>query len=122
MRPGRQEGGTSGDASCLPFCRRTAEGLRLRVRVQPRSSRDRVAGILADEVKVAVTAPPVDGAANDAVVDTLADWLGVARRSVSVVQGASSRSKVVEIRTDDPEGVIGRICSRLPDEGGRPLR
>ncbi len=71
--------------------------VRFSVRVQPRASRSRVEGIHGDALKVRVNAPPVDGAANEAVVDVLAEALGVPRRMIRIVAGESSRSKVVEV-------------------------
>ncbi len=71
--------------------------VRFSVRVQPRSSRTGVEGLHGDALKVRVNAPPVDGAANEAVVAVLAEALGVSRRAVRIVSGESSRSKVVEV-------------------------
>jgi uncharacterized protein YggU (UPF0235/DUF167 family) len=48
-------------------------------------------------LKVKLNAAPVDGAANDELVDLLAEWLGVAPRAVTIVQGAAARSKLVEV-------------------------
>jgi len=48
-------------------------------------------------IKVCVTAPPEDGRANNAVVETVAEWLGVKRRQVAIVTGATSRNKVVRL-------------------------
>jgi len=70
---------------------------RFAIRVQPRSSRTGIDGMHAGALRVRVNAPPVDGAANDAVIETLAKALGVPKRSVTIVSGATSRSKVVEI-------------------------
>jgi uncharacterized protein (TIGR00251 family) len=70
--------------------------MRLTVRVIPRSRRNTLEweqGIL----KARLTAPPVDGAANDALIALLAEHLHLPRRSISIVQGAASRQKVVEI-------------------------
>lgn len=75
----------------------TATGVRLRVRVQPRASRNEVAGPHGDELRLRLTAAPVEGAANEALVRFLAETLGVARGSVRIVAGLSSRSKVVEV-------------------------
>lgn len=77
--------------------RATPEGVRFAVRVHPRASANAVGGTHDGALRVRLTAPPVDGAANDALVNALADALGVARRDVRVVTGRSSRSKVVEI-------------------------
>ncbi|MDP6666771.1 MAG: DUF167 domain-containing protein [Dehalococcoidia bacterium] len=71
---------------------------RISIRLQPRASRDEVSG-WNDEgaLRVRVKAPPVDGAANTALIQLLAKRLGIARSNVSLVSGASSRSKTVEI-------------------------
>jgi uncharacterized protein (TIGR00251 family) len=71
--------------------------VRFAVRVQPRSSRAGVDGVHGDAVRVRVNAPPVDGAANEAVVEVIAKALGVAKRAVTIVSGATSRSKVIEV-------------------------
>ncbi len=80
--------------------REQAGAVRFAVRVQPRASRAGVEGLVGDALKVRVTAAPVDGAANEAVVAVLAEALGVPRRAVAVVAGRSSRSKVVEVSGD----------------------
>ena len=67
------------------------------VKVQPRASREKVVGIEGERVKVALTAPPVDGAANDALVVFLARALGVPRRAVSIVRGHTGRLKTVRV-------------------------
>jgi hypothetical protein len=67
------------------------------VHVQPRASRSEVVGTHGAALKVRLLAPPVDGAANDALVALLAERLGVPRRAVRIVAGMSSRAKTVEI-------------------------
>ena len=74
-----------------------AGGVRLRLRVQPRASRTEVAGPQGDLLKVRLAAPPVDGAANEALVRFLAEALGVPRGAVRLVAGETSRTKVVEV-------------------------
>ena len=74
-----------------------AEGVLLAVRVQPRASRDEVTGWQADVLRVRVTAPPVEGAANRAVEALLARALGVAPSGVRVVRGERGRDKFVKI-------------------------
>ena len=71
--------------------------VRFSVHVQPRATRTEIVGQHGAALKVRVHALPVDGAANTAVVDLLADRLGVPRRNVRVVVGMTSRAKVVEI-------------------------
>lgn len=79
--------------------------VRFSVRVQPRASRTGVEGLHGDALKVRVNAPPVDGAANEAVVEVLAEALGVPRRAVRIVAGDSSRTKVVEVDGVSAEAV-----------------
>jgi uncharacterized protein (TIGR00251 family) len=79
--------------------------VRFAVRVQPRSSRTGVDGIHGEALKVRVHAPPVEGAANEAVVAVLAAALGVPRGAVRIVSGGGSRSKVVEVRGVTAEAV-----------------
>ena len=65
--------------------------------MQPRASKTELAGIHGDALKIRLSAPPVDGAANDALVEFLAETFAVPRRNVRLVSGESSRSKIVEI-------------------------
>lgn len=67
------------------------------VRVTPRAKRNAVTKAADGSLKVYVTAPPEDGRANEAVVKTIAEWLGVKRRQVEIMTGATSRNKVVRI-------------------------
>lgn len=76
---------------------KTATGVRFGVRVQPRASKNEVAGVYGTALKIRLQAPPVDGAANAALILFLADLLGVSRGSVRIISGESSRDKVVEI-------------------------
>jgi uncharacterized protein (TIGR00251 family) len=87
------------------------EAVRFRVRVQPRASANEIAGAHDGALRVRLHAPPVDGAANDALVDFLAEQLAVPRRSVRIVTGASSRLKTVEVA-----GVAPSDVERLSDD------
>jgi len=69
----------------------------LRVRVQPRASRTEIVGEYAGAIKLRVTAPPVDGKANEECRRFLAKLLGVSAGSVEIIAGDSSRDKVVRI-------------------------
>jgi uncharacterized protein (TIGR00251 family) len=84
-------------------------GVRLRARIQPRASRTECVGLVGHELRIRIAAPPVDGAANDALTRFLAQRLGVPRSRVVVVAGASSRSKVIEVRGIDAEAARGRL-------------
>jgi hypothetical protein len=72
-------------------------GITFDALVTPRASRDRVGPVQGDRVKIAVTAPPVDGEANAAVIACVAKALGVPRRAVSIVGGEASRRKTVRV-------------------------
>lgn len=76
--------------------RSVARGVRFEVRVQPRASRSEIVGEQEGALRVRVAAPPVDGAANDALIELLADLLDVPKRDIRVVSGATSRRKVIE--------------------------
>ena len=67
------------------------------VLVQPRASRAGVGPVVGDRLRVSVTAPPVDGKANAAVIDALAEALGVRRADVTIVRGETGRRKTVRI-------------------------
>jgi len=81
----------------------------LRVRVQPRARRNEIAGERDGRLMVRVTAPPVDGRANDAVRKLLAKRLGVAPSRVTVLRGESARDKVVEVEGIEDADVLRRI-------------
>jgi uncharacterized protein (TIGR00251 family) len=77
--------------------RTTDAGLTLRVRVQPRASRNALSGEREGALVVRLTAPPVEGAANEALARFLGKTLGVAPSAVRVVSGATGRNKVVSV-------------------------
>ncbi len=87
--------------------------VRFSVRVQPRASRTEIAGLHGTALKVRVHAPPVDGAANDAVIELLAKRLRIPRSNVRVISGATARSKLVEAI-----GVGARDVEALVEAGG----
>ena len=87
--------------------------LRLRVHLQPRASRDRIVGWHGTALKIQVHAPPVENAANAALVDMLARTLAVPRRAVQIVHGGASRDKVIEIGGVDPVACQRRLDAAL---------
>jgi len=87
-------------------------GVHFRVRVQPRASRSEFAGTYQESVKVRLQAPPIDGAANAALVLFLAQALGVPRRMVRIAAETSSRTTVVEV--DGGDGVaVERLITEV---------
>jgi uncharacterized protein (TIGR00251 family) len=71
--------------------------ITIEILVQPRASRAKIGPMHDGRIKVAVTAPPVDGEANAAVIELLARRLGIARGDIAVIAGASSRRKTLRI-------------------------
>lgn len=80
----------------------TPDGVIFRIHLQPRASRTEICGIQGEEIKVRVTSPPVDDAANRLCIEYLADLLGVAKSRIAIIAGARSRHKTVRV-----EGVAG---------------
>jgi uncharacterized protein (TIGR00251 family) len=73
--------------------------LRIAVHVQPNASRTEIAGLLEGALKIRLHAPPVDGKANEALTQFIAERLKVAKRDVTVSRGHGSRQKLLEVRT-----------------------
>ncbi len=99
--------------SLPPYIRKTEGGVTLALKVQPRASANQVVDAGGAELRVKITAPPVDSAANEALIRFLADTLGCARGNVELLRGNTSRHKVVRIHGLDPEVVavaLGRVC------------
>ncbi|MBF0369931.1 MAG: YggU family protein [Magnetococcales bacterium] len=78
-------------------------GLEIRVKVVPRASREKIVGLHGESLKIALTAPPVEGAANQALCQFLAGEFKVAKGRVSILRGERSREKVVRIEAPDPK-------------------
>ncbi len=89
--------------------RDTTAGAVLNVRAQPKASRDAVIGLHAGALKVAVTEPPERGKANRSIEAVIADWIGVPKSGVSVIQGETSRNKVVQISGKTAADLLLRI-------------
>ena len=86
----------------LPF-KKTKNGVTLDVKVEPRSSRKGICGVMDGHiVKVKLTAPPVEGSANEQLIEVLAEELGVKKSQVRVIRGHTSKRKVVEITGLEP--------------------
>lgn len=94
--------------------RTLARGVRFDVRVQPRASRSEVTGEQEGALRVRLAAPPVNGAANEALVELLAKLLHVAKRDVRIVTGATSRRKLVEVDGVTAEQVLALQSPRAP--------
>lgn len=82
----------------------------LSVRVQPRASRNEVTGLVGETLKIRLTAPPVEGEANDACLKFLAKLLDLAPSRLVVIQGDRSRNKVVRITGLTQTEVTARLA------------
>ncbi|MFZ5843943.1 MAG: DUF167 domain-containing protein [Pseudomonadota bacterium] len=85
--------------------------MTLAVHVQPRASRNAVVGWHGDALKVALTAPPVEGAANAALIAFIAEHFGLKRSQISLVRGDSSRQKLLALDAD-PAWILTRLPAR----------
>lgn len=77
--------------------------------MQPRASRNRLEGVHGDRLRMRLTAPPVDGAANAACIAFLAKSLGVRRAQVRIEAGTKSRDKLIHVMGVTPDEVVGKI-------------
>jgi uncharacterized protein (TIGR00251 family) len=92
------------------WLREVPGGVRIAVRLAPRASRDQVLGPHGEALKVAVTAPPVEGEANARLVKLLAKRLGVPKGAVRIVSGATARDKVLEVTGVNAADAAARLA------------
>ena len=85
------------------------QGAAFAVRVVPRASKNEIAGQVGDAIKVRLTAPPVEGKANEALIAFLAQELGVRKSRVEIVAGETSRNKVICVLGLSPAEVEERL-------------
>ncbi|UCD56766.1 MAG: YggU family protein [Candidatus Hydrogenedentota bacterium] len=93
----------------MAYLRAARHGVVLCVRVQPRSSRNEVVGMVGDSLKLRVNTPPVGGAANEACRGFLAKLFGISKGRVEIISGSKSREKRILLRGIDKESVSARI-------------
>ncbi len=93
----------------------SAKGVSFAVKVQPRARKNRISGTVGEALKLALTAPPVEGKANEAVVEFFADFFDIPRSSVTIASGETSRSKVIRVTGINAEAVRRRLEESLQD-------
>jgi len=91
------------------FLKALPDGVLLSVKVQPRASRNEIGEPLGDELRIKVTAPPVDSAANEAVVRLLAKTLAIGPGKVELVRGQTSRHKLFKIHGLTLDKVLEKV-------------
>ena len=99
-----------------PFLTVIEDGVILSIHVQPRASKNQICGIQGCALKIRLTSPPVEGAANKLCREFLADLFGVAKSYVDIISGESSRHKRVKICGDPAQLkkiIDNQIISRL---------
>jgi uncharacterized protein (TIGR00251 family) len=90
--------------------RETAKDITFSIKVQPRARKTAITGTVGDALKISLTAPPVDGKANQAVIEFFSDIFKIPRSSVSIASGETSRLKVIRIRGTNKMAVEQRLA------------
>lgn len=93
----------------LPFLQPHQDGTYIQVKLQPRASRNEIGRVEGSELKIKVTAPPVDAAANEALIKLLAETLDCPRNAVVLVRGKTSRHKVLFLQGQAALAVAERL-------------
>jgi uncharacterized protein (TIGR00251 family) len=91
------------------FLREQPDGVLLGVKLQPRASRNEIGGPLGEELKIKVTAPPVDSAANEALIKLLAEKLDCPKSKVELIRGQTARHKTLRIHGLTAAQVLERL-------------
>jgi uncharacterized protein len=91
----------------------TVQGVRLHIHLQPRASHNRIVGSHGESLKIALTAPPVEGAANAALLRFLASQLDIPVSALSLLRGGKNRDKQVLIRAPNLEQLDQRLAALL---------
>lgn len=86
-----------------------ADGITIEIKVQPRASRNQIVGEQDGSLKIKLTAPPVEGEANQALVDYLASVLDTPRRNIILLKGESSRNKIIAVKGMTREVFLNKI-------------
>jgi uncharacterized protein (TIGR00251 family) len=97
----------------LPSNKRPDAPVTLSIRIQPRASKNEIVALASGGLKIRLTAPPVDGAANEALVKFLADTLSIPKSHVEIVSGRTSKNKIVRIH-----GISESDAERLLNPAG----
>jgi hypothetical protein len=97
----------------MPYLKETADGVTLTVFVQPRSSKNMIAGLHNDALKIKLTSPPVDGAANKMCIQYLAKCLKIPKSSIEIVSGHKSRTKRLLLRYQNETHASGIEGKRI---------
>lgn len=92
-----------------PYLRAQSDGVWLAIKLQPRAPSNEIGEPMGSELRIKVTAPPVDSAANEALIRLLAEKLDCGRNCVELVRGQTSRHKIIKLHGMTAEEVIKKL-------------
>ncbi|HNX29155.1 MAG TPA: DUF167 domain-containing protein [Syntrophomonadaceae bacterium] len=87
----------------------TSGGIRLEIKVQPRSAKNMIVGEQAGKLKLKITAPPVEGEANKMLIEFLAHYFQLPKKSITIIKGDSSTHKLIELQGITREEFINKL-------------
>ena len=93
------------------------EGIQFAAAIQPRASQNKILGIHSHCLKIKLTSPPVDGAANQACIRFLAKAFGIAPSRIAIVRGKTSRNKTIQFQAMDEQTFLKKLASLIPETG-----
>jgi uncharacterized protein len=90
-------------------------GIRFSAFIQPRSSQNEVLGVHGNSLKIRLTSPPANGAANKNCVKFIAKWLRISPSKVRIVAGLSNKNKIIEIEGIDKPTFLNKLKTKTPN-------
>jgi len=93
----------------------SSQGISFSVKVHPRARKNAITGVIGDALKLALTAPPIEGRANQAVIEFFAELFQIPRSSVTIASGETSRNKLVRIAGLTKAAVAARLSERVSE-------
>lgn len=91
----------------------SSKGISFSIRIHPRARKNAITGVIGDALKLALTAPPVEGRANQAVIEFFAELFEIPRSSVTITSGETSRNKKVRIAGLTRAAIVARLSECL---------
>jgi uncharacterized protein (TIGR00251 family) len=91
----------------------SAKGVTFAVKVHPRARKNAITGVVGDALKLALTSPPVEGKANQAVIEFFAELFAISRSSITIASGETSRNKVIRVAGLSKQTVEQRLADNL---------
>ena len=87
----------------------TTDGIQFKIKVLPRASKNEISGVQGDALKIRLTAPPVDGAANEACIEFFAELFKVPKKAVCIITGHTGRLKIIRVEGISKTDLMKRI-------------